>query len=191
MPKTASAIQKIVSGDEQNRRGDAGVHVVIAHVEKERRGGKEQTHGHERQHLTAAQAEILPPQTDHHRQNRQCEGVAVEQHRVGRHSRMIERQGEERVHPVGRGRHRTADETFGSDIHGRIDFGRPFGSGLFRQAKIRNMRREKIGLRKKVAKRRFAPRVQTAKKRPQRKTSRYFDFIRARIRLKLTGVIPR
>lgn len=177
--------------DEQNRRSDTGVHVVIAHVEKERRGGKEQTHGHERQHLTAAQAEILPPQTDHRRQNRQCEGVAVEQHRVGRHSRMIERQGEERVHPVSRGRHRTADETFGSDIHGRIDFGRPFGSGLFRQAKIRNMRREKIGLHKKVAKRRFAPRVRTAKKRPQRKTPRYFDFTRARIRLKLTGVIPR
>ena len=50
---------------------------------------------------------------------------------------------------------------------------------------------EKIGLRKKVAKRRFAPRVRTAKKRPQRKTPRYFDFTRARIRLKLTGVIPR
>ena len=56
---------------------------------------------------------------------------------------------------------------------------------------LRTERSLSDGLRKKVAKRRFAPRVRTAKKRPQRKTSRYIDFISARNRLKLTGVIPR
>ena len=110
--------------DEEQRRCDAGVHVVVAQEERERGERQQQTQQHERHYLAAAEAEVAPPaEAEHGPQQRNGEQIAEKEHRIGVHALLVERKGKEGIHAVGGGGDRTQQITFGFGIHASLDFG--------------------------------------------------------------------
>lgn len=103
--------------DEQQRRGYAGIHVVITQEQGQRGEGDQQPQDNQRQNLPAAQPETAPAGLKHNAQNRNREKIPEKQHRIGIHAGFIEREGEQRVHPVGSRRDSSQQIAFGFCIH--------------------------------------------------------------------------
>ena len=106
---------------EQQRRGDAGIHVIVAQEQGQGRKGDQQSQEYQRHDLTAVQLEIPAAGLEHDAQQRDGEKIAEKQYRLGIHPRLVEREGKERVHAVSSCGDSTQKVTFGFRIH-RSDF---------------------------------------------------------------------
>lgn len=98
--------------DEQDRRGDARIHEVVAPEQEERRKGEEQAHRRERRKLGPAQRERLPPREHQSAEQHDGRRIAVEEHRIDIHARLVHRQREERIESVAGGCDRSQNVTF-------------------------------------------------------------------------------
>ena len=92
--------------DEQDGAGYAGVHIQKAQIERQRREREEHAEHHQRQHLGARYGQPPAARQSERAEHQDGKHIAVEKHRVGTDAGRIERQGKERVEPVGhRGDH--------------------------------------------------------------------------------------
>ena len=117
--------------DEQDRRGDAGVHEVVTLEKRRRRDGEEHAHSRKRQDVAPPQGERLPPEQHQRTQHHHSQHIAVEQHGIHSQARAVKRRRKERIQSVaGRGygsQHITAG-TFRDHLEGDLRSGRgPFG----------------------------------------------------------------
>ena len=103
--------------DEQQRRGDAGVHEVVALEERQRRHREEDAHPGQRHDVAPRKRKRMTTHEHQRSEHHHCQHITVEEHRIGTQPRAVERQGKERIHAVtGRGNgpeHITAG-TFGA-----------------------------------------------------------------------------
>ena len=104
--------------DEEQRRGDAGVHVVVAQEERQRREREQKPQHHKGGNLARPEAEVpAAADAEHRADERDGKEVAEEEDRIGVHALLVEREGEEGVHAVGCGGDRTQQVAFGFGVH--------------------------------------------------------------------------
>lgn len=98
--------------DEEDGRGDAGIHVVVALEQRHRRQGHEDAEDDDGEELSPPHTEAAAAGGNHGGDQHDAERVAEEQHRVGIHAVGIERKREQGVQAVG-GRARRAEYVAG------------------------------------------------------------------------------
>ena len=83
--------------EEQDRRGDARVHVVVAGEQAQRREGKKQSHDRQRQDVAPCEREGLPPEDHQRTEHDDSQQIAVKKDRIRTQPRPVEGQSEERI----------------------------------------------------------------------------------------------